>query len=434
MNMALGGGTFITQNKVLAGAYINFISTATASAAVGERGYAAMGLDLDWGQEGKIVTVTNGDFQKNSMTIFGYDFANDKLKGLRDLFQNIKVLHFYRLTSGGVKASNNYATAKYCGVRGNDLKIVIQTNVDDGEKFDVATYLDTNLVDLQTVASSSDLVANDFVDWKEFDIDVTAGAALSNGTNGTVNAAAHQAFLDKIESYPSINAIGYVGNDAAVKNLYVAFVKRMRDEVGVKFQCVMQDKDADYEGVVNLLNSTVDSTSDLVYWVTGVIAGTAINASATNKKYSGEFDVNTDYTQMELEDAVQSGKFVLHQVGENVRVLDDINSLVTVTDTKGDVFKDNQTIRIIDEIATSIASVFVDKYLGVVPNDASGRISLWNDIVKHHMQMQDIRAIEDFDEADVTVEQGNSKKSVVVNDAIQVVNTMTKLYMTVQIG
>ena len=69
--MALGGGTFLTQNKVLPGAYINFISVATASADMSDRGYAAMGLELDWGQEGKIFEVTNGDFQKNSMKIFG---------------------------------------------------------------------------------------------------------------------------------------------------------------------------------------------------------------------------------------------------------------------------------------------------------------------------------------------------------------------------
>ena len=30
--MALGGGTFLVQNKVLPGAYINFISVANASA------------------------------------------------------------------------------------------------------------------------------------------------------------------------------------------------------------------------------------------------------------------------------------------------------------------------------------------------------------------------------------------------------------------
>ena len=48
-----------------------------------------------------------------------------KLKGLRDLFKNIKTLYAYRLTSGGVKATNTFATAKLGGLRGNDLKIVI---------------------------------------------------------------------------------------------------------------------------------------------------------------------------------------------------------------------------------------------------------------------------------------------------------------------
>jgi hypothetical protein len=117
-------------------------------------------------------------------------------------------------------------------------------------------------------------------------------------------------------------------------------------------------------------------------------------------------------------------------VGDSVRVLEDINSLVTTTDDKGDIFKDNQTIRVVDQIANDIASLFNTKYLGVVPNDESGRISLWADIVKHHEQLQDIRAIENFNDADVTVSQGNTKKSVVVNDVVTVVNTMTQLYMT----
>ena len=39
-------------------------------------------------------------------------------------------------------------------------------------------------------------------------------------------------------------------------------------------------------------------------------------------------------------------------------------------------------------------------------------------------------AIENFADSDVSVTQGNTKKSVVVTDGIQVVNTMNKLYMT----
>ena len=50
--MALGGGTFISQNKVLPGAYINFVSVAQASATLSDRGIVTMPLDLDWGAEG----------------------------------------------------------------------------------------------------------------------------------------------------------------------------------------------------------------------------------------------------------------------------------------------------------------------------------------------------------------------------------------------
>ena len=168
--------------------------------------------------------------------------------------------------------------------------------------------------------------------------------------------------------------------------------------------------------------------------MTGIVAGTAVNASATNKIYDGEYTVEVDYTQAQLEKAIKAGEFTLHQVGSDIRVLTDINSLVTTTANKGDIFKDNQTIRVCDQIATDIANLFVTKYLGVVPNDASGRTSLWADIVKHHEDLQDIRAIEDFSDEDVTVEQGDTKKSVVVTDTITVVNTMEKLYMTVYVA
>lgn len=436
--MALGGGTFLTQNKVLPGAYINFISVATASANMSDRGYAAMGLELDWGQEGKIFEVTNGDFQKNSMKIFGHSYADDAMKGLRDLFKNVTTLFAYRLNGGGAKAANTFATALYSGTRGNDIKIAVQANVDDNSKFDVQTWLDGVLMDTQTVAKAAELVANDYVAFKtNASLTVTAATALTGGTNGTSNAAAHQAFFDKVESYPAINAIGYVGTETAVKSLYAAFAKRMRDEVGVKFQAVIYQQAADYEGVINVKNKVLDEGADeasMVYWTLGVAAGTAVNASATNKIYDGEFTVDVDYTQAQLESAIKAGEFTFHQVGSDVRVLSDINSLVTTTANKGDIFKDNQTIRVCDQIATDIANLFVTKYLGVVPNDASGRTSLWADIVKHHEDLQNIRAIENFTDEDVTVSQGDTKKSVVVTDNITVVNTMEKLYMTVYVA
>ena len=434
--MALGGGTFFTQNKVLPGAYINFISASKASATLSDRGYAAMALELDWGVENTIFEVTKGDFQKNSMKLFGYDYTAPQLKGLRDLFLNLKTLYLYRLTSGGVKATNTYATAKYCGTRGNDLKVVISNNVEEEEKFDVSLYIDdTTLLDKQTVSQMSELVDNDYVTWKSgASLSETAGEPLSTGTNGTVNGLAHQTFLDKAESY-YFNILGCVSTEDEIKSLYVAYTKRLRDEVGAKFQLVVHNKDADYEGVINVINDVEESpVSSLVYWVTGAEASCAVNASLLNKKYDGELTVKADYTQSQLEGFINAGKFVFHNVGNDVRVLSDINTLLTVSDTKGDVFKENQTIRVCDQIANDIANIFNTRYLGVVPNDANGRISLWNDIVKHHQQLQDIRAIENFTSEDITVAQGDSKKAVVVYDKVTVVNAMAQLYMTVEIA
>jgi hypothetical protein len=431
--MALGGGTFTVQNKVLPGAYFNFVSVAKASATLSDRGVATMPLELDWGVAGEVFEVTSGDFQKDSMKIFGYDYTHEKMKGLRDLFLNAKTLYVYRLNGDGAKASNAFATAKYAGIRGNDIKIAIEANADTEGYYDVITYLETTKVDKQTVLDANGLIDNDYVEFKVFDMELNAGTPLSGGTNSSVSGASHQAYLDAIESY-AFNAMGVETTDETTKTLYASFNKRMREEIGLNFQMVLHTKPADYEGVVNVKNTCVEGDAKLVYWTTGVIAGCAVNKSNLNKKYDGEFTVNVKYTQKQLENAIKAGEFTFHNVNGVVRVLNDINSLVTTTDEKGDIFKQNQTIRVIDQIANDWAVIFTTKYLGVVQNDASGRVSLWNEFVKHHQQLQDIRAIENFKPEHITVEQGDAKGSVLATDLITVVNAMAQLYVKVKIA
>ncbi len=434
--MALGGGTFSVQNKEIPGTYINFVSAASANASLSGRGIVTMPLTMDWGVEGEVIEVTSEDFADDCMRIFGYPLSHEKMKGLRDLFRNTHVLYAYRLNGGGAKAANDYAEALYSGIRGNDLKIIIQKNVDDDKMFDVKTMLGMNVVDEQTVAGAADLVSNEYVKFKaDAELEITASMPLTGGTNGEVNGTSHQDYLDKIEAY-SYNAIGIEALSEEVKTLYCAFAKRMREEMGVKFQVVLYCKDADYYGVVNLVNKVNDTGWDeaaLVYWVTGVIGGCEVNKSNQNRVYDGEFDVDTSYTQAQLRKSVKNGEFVLHKVGTEIRVLADINSMVTESTEHNSVFKENQTIRVIDQIANDIAVLFNTKYLGVVPNDNAGRISLWSDIVKHHKQLNEIRAIEDFSDSDVVVMQGEGKKSVVVTDRVTVVNAMDKLYMTVTV-
>lgn len=439
----LGGGTFTAQNKILNGAYINFVSAARASMALSDRGVVTMPLELNWGKDSAVFEVSPEDLQKDSLKIFGYTYEDDNIKGLRDLFcTGIRKLYAYKLTSGGVKATCTYATAKHCGTRGNDLKIVIAKNADDQTKWDVKAYLGTVLVDSQVgVSAASELVSdqNDFVDYiTTATLAVTAGTSLTGGTNGTVNGTAFDNYLSAIEPY-SYNVMGVVTSDSTTKALIAAFTRRMRDELGAKFQCVLYDyASADYEGVISVMNTVSDTganAASLVYWVTGAEASCAINRTLINQKYSGEFTVNVAYTQSQLETAMTSGKFGFHNVNGEVRVLADINTLVTDAEDKAKaIFGENQSIRVIDQIANDIASIFNTKYLGNIPNDEAGRISLWNDVVKHHKTLEDIRAIEGFDPNNVVIGQGEAKNSVVISDAVVIVNAMAKLYMTVTVA
>lgn len=432
--MANGGGTFLSYNKVIPGAYINFVSAAKATVNVSDRGFAAIAMELDWGVEGDIFKVENGDFQTDTLKLFGYDYTHEKMKPLRDLFMKAQTVYMYRLNGGGVKASNDYATAKYSGTRGNDITIIVKANVDEDGKKDVTTMIGEIKVDVQTVTNSSELVSNDYVEFKESELTETAGAKLTGGTNlASVTGTQHQAFLDLLESY-SFNVLGCTSTDDIIKKLYVQWTKRMRDEIGVKLQCVVYRVAADYEGAINLQNKVLDSGAPenaLVYWLTGAEASCAVNATLTNTKYDGEYTIDTKFTQSELAAGIKAGQLLFHNNAGEPYVLTDINSLTTITVEKGEDFTSNQVIRVLDQIGNDIAMLFNTKHLGHTRNNESGREALWKDIVAHHQELERIQALENFDPKAVTVEKGPTKKSVIVNDPVTPVACMEILYMTV---
>ena len=437
--MALGGGTWLVQNKVLPGSYINFSSVAKASATLSDRGYAAAPFVLSWGPENEVFAVTSGEFQKNSKAIFGYSYDHPKMLALREIFLHATTVYCYRLGLGAKKAACALAIAKYPGVRGNDLSIVIAVNVDDPDAFDVGTYLDGIQVDLQTVTKAEDLTGNDYVDFKkDLTLEATAGAPLTGGEDvANITGDSHQAFLDKIEAY-AFNAMCCPAADPIIVKLYAAYCQRVRDEVGAKFQLIAwKPSTVDYEGVIGVWNSATHPSMDVeehavVYWATGAHAGVAVNKSLTNAKYDGELTLNTDYKQAELTAALKAGKFMFHNVNGLTRILEDINTLLTLSDTKGEVFQSNQTMRVCDQIANDVAVLFNERYLGTVPNDASGRSALWGDITHYIKQLEDIRAVENFDPDTVSCEQGDKKKAVLVTvNGLNIINAMAQLYMSV---
>ncbi|MBQ6020603.1 MAG: phage tail sheath subtilisin-like domain-containing protein, partial [Clostridia bacterium] len=306
----------------------------------------------------------------------------------------------------------------------------------EGENvFTVKTYLDSYLVHTQTVSSASELSDNDFVIFdRSAQLAESGGAAFTGGADGEATSAEHAAFLARLEE-KSFNTLALASNDNILKNLYRQYTVRMRDEVGVKFQTVLYNCAADHEGIVNVGCAAAGSDpAGFVYWAAGLNAGTLVNETALNRVYAGEYELRDNYSIGELSEMISRGEFTLHRVGDELRVLADINSLVNTTAEKGEIFKDNRVVRVADRIAADTVRVFTEKYLGRIPNNASGRISLWADIISLLGVLRDGGAIEEFDSDEITVEAGEDKHAVIVGEAVTVTGSMAKLYMTCVLG
>ena len=444
--MPIGGGTFTVQNKILPGAYINFVSMGT-NAKMGSRGVAALPLELNWGPESQIFAMTATDFNASSLKVFGYDPTDANILLVREALKRAKTLLIYRVNGGGAKASATVGgmtvTAKWGGTRGNDIKVAVITNVDDATKVDVVTYLDDMVMDSQTVAKdggAASLVANSFVTFGTVaTLAIATATALTGGANAEVVAANYTAALVAFE-VESFNVIGYPGTDEDIKSLFAAFVKRLRDDEGRKIVGVLYQYDGDNMGLINvkngvvLTNGTVVTGDKAVAWVTGASAGAEVNESLTNTAYDDAVDVDIKYTKSQFEAAIQAGEFVFYADYGKARVLTDINSLVTIGQNMSADWTSNRVVRVMDGWANDVARIFGDSYIGLVTNSDTGRQLFKADLVALALQYQSIDAISNFDSADITVNQGDGKRDVSVDCALQPNDSMEKLYMTVVVN
>lgn len=428
--MALGGGKWLFQNKILPGSYINVASGKLASPRLSDRGVAGIPIELSWGVDDKLFKVEANQLMTDSKEIFGYEYTADELVFVREIFENATTVYFYKLNSGE-KASNEIAEAKYSGTRGNDIRIAITKDLDT-DKFKVETMLGEAVVDVQLVDKSEELEDNDYVIFKSVELEETAGVNLKGGTNGKVDTESHQKFLDKIASVP-VNMIGCPSDDELIKKLYAKFTERQRDEVGAYFQTVVYDDENtyDYEGIIAIPNKSSVKDYGAVYYYTGALAGVAVNKSVANDVYTGELDIEVIEDQTDLELALENGLFALHEVDGTVRVLNDINTFVSYTPTKTDDFSLNQTVRVYDGLGLEMAKIFNNQYNGHVPNDKDGRISLWSDFVSINSQYEDIRAIQEVNTEDIKVFEGKHVGAVGVINPIKISNVMTHMYATI---
>ncbi len=209
----------------------------------------------------------------------------------------------------------------------------------------------------------------------------------------------------------------------------------------MKITAVVHDyPKADHEGVISVMNTAVDPWGDgedavtaLTYWVGGQTAGAQVNQSLTNNVYNGELTVETRFKKSEFVKAINAGQFAFYSEKDEVKALKDINTFTSFEPYKNMDFSNNQVVRVLDQIANDIARIFDRYYLGKVQNNDIGRDLFKGELINYHETLQGIQAITNFKAEDIQISKGSEKGDVIVDEAVEPVGAMDKLYMTVTV-
>lgn len=436
------------EQKTRAGFYSRFEAAAKARSLTGDRGVVALPVELGWGESKQFISITR---DKDVQRKLAMDVNDPSLLFLRLARMWAKEVLLYRVNDGKkalakLPAELNadvVATAVYGGVKGNDIKVTIATNVAEETKKDVVTYDGVRAIDKQTVADGSDLVDNEMVTFTGTGkLTDTAGISLTGGTNGEVTNLDYIDFFNAAES-EYFDATGLtVDNDEQLKTTFASFVKRVREEQGVKFTALAANYAGDYEGISNVTNGFVFegktlSPAEAIAWAAGAEAGASIYQSLTGVEVEGATDVYPKFDNDEIEDRLEAGEFMFSYDprDKKVYVEQDINSLVTFNSERSKRFRKNKIMRILDGIHNDLKreSAHIIRELKArgqdlnVNDDGKQILSAFYSI--YYTTLQDNGAIKNFDAGtDIIINETADGDGFEVEQYVQPVDAAEKIY------
>lgn len=449
------GGTWIAQNKVRPGAYINFVSVPKPVGTLGTRGVVAVGMPMTWGPEGGLIKLTGDDLLNGaSLAKVGVTSVDtEESLPYRVALAGCFTALLYRTDRGGKKASATIlaetltVSAKYNGSTGNKITVVTVKDKPEVGQYTIQILVNNLLREsfvVNVITALTD-IESQYVDFQVLnisaDIPETAGTALTGGENGDVDKQTYPEFWNLLDT-KNFQCVVMYDNDATVAPLLMDKVQIWREKRGKKVQAVVYDyPNADYEGLISVnqgFKTSTETVDEKLFplWVASMTAGAEVNQSLTAAVVEDGVEIINPVLEDEIEDALNEGRFLLsYRQDGAVCVEKDINTLHTFTVDKNYAFSKNRVIRCLDEIGNTCALIFNRNYAGKVDNDAIGRNQYKTELISFIDTLVGIRAVTDFDGAsDVTVLPGEAVDAVVVDLTVQPVDSMEKLYMTVNVN
>ena len=423
-----GGEWEITDLPKLPGLYMNFKAAALAAVSTGDRGTVVVPYKAHWGKVGGFTELYR---ETDILTVFGsIEDTNGSTfyKTLRMCcLGSPKKILGYRLASSaaakaaltlkdGENADKVTLSAKYEGERGNAFKATLAASLTDEGVYTLKLYEDTTLlktyefttwqelvdavnadnsyVTAAKVAADTDLSGNTFK--------IVSSAAFTGGNSGItgVTAADYLAMLNVLEQ-ETFNILTLDGvTDAAIQTTVATWVKNMRKN-GKKIVAFMGGSNSadtcdeaasrtisrsagfNHEGIINVgvgvvLDDVSYSSAEAAPYAAGLMAGQKMTESTTYAATPFD-DVTRRWKggrSSEQEKAVTNGVFLFVFDGRIVKVLQGINSLITLRQDQNNAFKKIRSIRTMDAIDSDMQQTAEDNYIGKINNTEEGRQAL----------------------------------------------------------
>ncbi|MBP3931191.1 MAG: phage tail sheath subtilisin-like domain-containing protein [Peptostreptococcaceae bacterium] len=173
--------------------------------------------------------------------------------------------------------------------------------------------------------------------------------------------------------------------EEADKTAIKAFIKKMNDVVKYKCDAILANEEADSEAIINytakdiVVGGETVTTANHTARMAGIVEGTQLHQSITFATLS-DVDSIENLTKEEADNRIDAGELILVREMGKVRVARGVNSLTTLTDTKGNVFQKIKLRKTLNLIHNDLRRVIVEKYIGKVPNNYDNKCILITEI------------------------------------------------------
>lgn len=239
------------------------------------------------------------------------------------------------------------------------------------------------------------------------------------------------------------------------------FIKKMNDVVKYKCDAIVANDKADSEAIINYTAKNIVvggesvTTANHTARIAGLIEGTPLNQSITFATLS-DVDAIENLTKEQADTRIDNGELILVREMGKVRVARGVNSLTTLTDTKGNAFQKIKLRKTLNLIHNDLRRVIVEKYIGKVPNNYDNKCILITEIKNYLEELENEQLIEkvsyvgidleahkkwlkDNTNLDVNsmteqeIKEANTQSNVFIAISLKVVDAMEDILVSVEI-